>query len=577
MANPNRPKGKPPGNNRNKQQPPVYKKDSQPRSFFESLNSWFDARSSGITMFIFVCGALFSILLFQARMDIGGDDSTYLQRAYDFVHKGIFPIFQGPLYPLVLSIFVAPFGINIVLLKSLSLIFNIIGLYFFYKAFKGRIPSFIFYPVFFIAAINSYILNFASLTYNESFFMCLQYIFFYYFFRLLDELKESDTIGSLKESYRKWLMPGLLIFALILTRNIAVTCLGGIVLFFVICKQYKNIFYTIGAFLLYEIPVTLIEKFAFHSDSQWGSQGNILLLKDPYDAAKGKETLSGFFTRFFQNCDIYVSKRFFEITGFRSENSVKDYKAFESGNLNMFVIFLFVLCGFVIYRLIKSRNKFMLVSFLYAISILASSFIVLQTRWDQPRLIMVYVPILLTTIFYSLYDVLQKKGPWGLQFLLFSTIIVFTITSAVATLGKVGKNLPLLSKNLHGDIYAGYTPDWVNYLKMSRWCADSLPKDAYVAARKAPMSFIYGKGTEFFPVYKVYSYNADSLLDYFKANKVNYIMVPSLRMNPDKNTGDVITTMEYMIAPIYKKYPQKVKFVHREGTDEVTDLYQIVY
>ena len=218
----------------------------------------------------------------------------------------------------------------------------------------------------------------------------------------------------------------------------------------------------------------------------------------------------------------------------------------------------------------------MLAAFLYAISIMGSSFIVLQTRWDQPRIIMVCVPILFMTFFYSMYDLFQKKGAWGLQFLLTVVISVFALTNIVATLSKTQKNLPILSKNLHGDIYAGFTPDWVNYLKMSRWCADSLPKDAFVAARKAPMSFIYGNGKEFFAVYRVYSYDADSLLNYYKVNKVNYIMVPSLRMNPDKNTGDVITTMEYMIAPIYKKYPQKVKFVHQEGADEETRLFQIV-
>ncbi|MGP8216989.1 MAG: hypothetical protein ACLQQ4_15585 [Bacteroidia bacterium] len=575
MANPNKPKGKAPAANPVKKKPPVYKEAAKTFTLFENLDNWFDKRAKPIATIIFICSALFSVLLFQARMDIGGDDSAYLQRAYDFVHKGIFPAFQGPLYPMVLSIFIAPFGINIILLKSLSLIFNIIGLYFFYKAFKGRIPSFIFYPVFFIAAINSYILNFASLTYNEAFFMCIQYIFFYYFFILIDKLKEEGA-SSIKENYRNWLMPGLLIFSLILTRNIAITCLGGIVLFFILNKQYLNSIYIVGAFLVFELPMLLIQKLLLHSESQWASQGGILLLKDPYDASKGKENLSGFFSRFFQNCDIYVSKRFFEILGFRSEEGVKSYKPFEPDNLNWFVLLLIILVVFIIYRLVKSKNKYMLVTFLYALSISATSFFVLQTRWDQPRLIMVYVPAFLMAIFYAFYD-LFKKGPWGLQFLLFATIGVFTFAGVGATLSKAKKNMPILKKNLEGDILYGYTPDWVNYLKMSRWCADSLPKDANIAARKAPMSFIYANGKEFFPVYKVYSTNADSLLAYFKTNKVNYIMLPNLRITPDKNTGEIITTMQYMIKPIYDKYPQRLRFIHREGTDEVTDLYQILY
>lgn len=48
-----------------------------------------------------------------------------------------------------------------------------------------------------------------------------------------------------------------------------------------------------------------------------------------------------------------------------------------------------------------------------------------------------------------------------------------------------------------GDIYYGYTEDWTNFLKLSRYCGDSLPETAYVVSRKAPMSFIYSNGKSF--------------------------------------------------------------------------------
>jgi hypothetical protein len=574
MANNNKPKGKGvPAKNR--QHPPSYKPIPQALSLFENLNNWFNKREKNITLIIFICSGLFSVLLFQARMDIGGDDSGYLERAYDFIHKGIFPSYQGPLYPIVLSIFMIPFGINIIILKILSLLFNIVGLYFFYRAFKDRIPAMVFYPVFFITGINSFILNYASLTYSEAIFMCLQYMFFFYFFRLIDNVEDTDAIPA-KENYKYWLIPGLLVFLMAITKNVAIISMGAIVLYFILNKQYRSILYMFGAFLVFEIPLLILQKVFLKTQNQWGAQGNILMLKDPYDASKGNETLPGFFTRFFQNCDDYISKRFFEIVGLRSDESVRNYKPMESDNLNWFVIFIVALCAFMLYRIVKSKNKYMVVTFLYAISIMVASFFVLQTRWDQPRIIMICVPILLMTLFYGLYD-LFKKAAWGFQFILFMVIIVFAIAGATATLGKAKKNLPVIGKNLHGDILYGYTPDWINYLKMSRWCADSLPKDAKVAVRKSSMSFIYANGKEFFPVYRVYSTNADSLLNYFKINKVNYVMLPSLRINPDKNTGDVITTMQFMLSPIYKKYPQRLKFIHREGAEEFADLYQILY
>ena len=134
-------------------------------------------------------------------------------------------------------------------------------------------------------------------------------------------------------------MPGLMIFSLILTRNIAITVLGGIILYFLINKQFRSALYMAGAFLVFEIPMMVIEKFLFHSQSQWGSQGNILLLKDPYDASKGTEDVQGFINRFFQNCDIYISKRFFEILGFRSEESVVAYKPIEKIRLTFLFYF----------------------------------------------------------------------------------------------------------------------------------------------------------------------------------------------------------------------------------------------
>ncbi|HTA82297.1 MAG TPA: hypothetical protein VK783_05175, partial [Bacteroidia bacterium] len=448
MANSNKPKGKTPANNRNKQKLPVYKKEAVSVSLLDGLNNWFAARAKGISIFIFVCGALFSLLMFQARMDIGGDDSTYLQRAYDFLHKGIFPSFQGPLYPIVLSFFVAPFGINIILLKFLSVIFNIVGLYFFYKAFKDRVPAVIFYPVFFICATNSYILSYASLTYSEAFFSCIQYIFFFFFFKLIDR-EGYGELSLIKKNYKPWLLAGFFLFALILTRNVGISSVGAIVAFFLINKQYRSTAYIIGALILFEIPVWLIEKIFFKAQNQWGSQGNTYLYKDPYDFSKGKETLSGFFTRFFQNCDIYISKRFFEIIGFRSEENISSYKPFESDGLSMFVVLLFIIAALVLYRIIKSKNKYMLLTFLYALCIMVTSFFALQIRWDQPRIIMVCVPVVMLSVFYALYEFV-KKGSWAMQLILFIIIIIFTFADTGRMLSKTNKNLPVLSKNLHG-------------------------------------------------------------------------------------------------------------------------------
>ena len=145
-------------------------------------------------------------------------------------------------------------------------------------------------------------------------------------------------------------------------------------------------------------------------------------------------------------------------------------------------------------------------------------------------------------------------------------------------------NIPVVSKNLKGDIYYGYTPDWENYLRLSEWCADSLPKTSLVACRKAPMSFVYGKGKHFYPIYSVIARdtttnqsNPDSALAIFKRNKVTHILIASIRLNPKVNTGEVINTIHFILAPISQKYPEKIVKVKQFGTSEPAELYELKY
>lgn len=566
MATPQKKSAKTPSR-QNTNKPPVYKEGgSKASSFFDNLNSWLNSRQTAITAITFGSCLLFSILLFQARMDMGGDDSAYILKAYDFLHKGAFPTYQAPLYPIVLSLFIAIVGVKVIWLKILSVIFNLAALFVLFKAFKDRLPAFVFFPVMIITAINASINNYASLTYSEAFFMLLQASTLLFFFRLNDTLEKSES-PTLKETYKNWLLVGLFIFFLSFARNIGFAGLLGFMLFFAMRRQYKYALYLLGAVMVFQIPMVLLEKTVWHLSGQWSDQGATLMLKDPYDAAKGNETFTGFFVRFFGNCNLYLSKRFFQIVGFRATTST---------DTNSFLTFLFILSGlFAFYRIVKAKNTNLLATILYTAGMVSGSFFALQTRWDQPRIIMVFVPLILFLVLYGFYDAL-KKTAWAGQILLFLALVVPLFIAGLASTVKASKdNVKILQKNLQGDIFYGYTPDWVNYLRMSRWCADSLPKDASVAVRKAPISFIY-TGKKFYPVYKAYYTDADSVLNYFQKYKVDYIMLASLRMNPAVNDGNIVNTLWQMLAPVAKKYPQKLKLVHQEGTSEPAYLYRIV-
>ena len=109
--------------------------------FISKVDAFFDGRWK---LVLGICGFLilvFGLFLFEAKMSVGGDDSAYIKRAMRFLDEGKFPSFQGALYPLMLSIFVAIFGINIMLFKWISFVFTFAWVYMLYKTFKGRLPG----------------------------------------------------------------------------------------------------------------------------------------------------------------------------------------------------------------------------------------------------------------------------------------------------------------------------------------------------------------------------------------------------------------------------------------------------
>ncbi len=315
-------------------------------------------------------------------MDIGGDDSGYILRAYDFIHKGEFPSWQGPLFPMILSIFIALFGIKIVMLKFISWVFNFFALVFLYKAFKGRVPALIFYSVLILTALNAYILSFASLTYSEACFQLIQALIFFYFFKLQDKINGLKSY-TLKDTYKDFLLVGLFAFLLSLSRSVGLFALPGLLLYFLFRKEFKGALYLIGSFAAFYILFEIAKKFIFHVTAEWGAERSVLLLKDQYNPSAGYETISGFGTRFIGNAQLYMSKRFFQVIGLRSPDATD-----VSGGLTFFFI---VLCIFALYRAFKSKNSYVLSVALYTGAMLGATFLAAQMAIDQPRLVMVYV------------------------------------------------------------------------------------------------------------------------------------------------------------------------------------------
>ena len=231
---------------------------------------------------------LYSLLLFNARISEGGDDSTYIQAGHDFIAKypTYFFSFNAPGYPLFLSLPIHFFGVNVVLLKALSVLFYLLGALLLFRAFVGRVPAMLLLPVMLIMAVNSYAQYYASQTYNEAFYFMLQGFFFLSFFRLIDRL---ETSSELRSTWSVWLTLGLSMLLCTLVKNVAVMIVPAVVLFFLINKQWKASLFTIGAFAAVKVPFEAIKYAVWGAVGQYSAQGDILKLKDPYDRSLGYE------------------------------------------------------------------------------------------------------------------------------------------------------------------------------------------------------------------------------------------------------------------------------------------------
>ena len=212
---------------------------AQTKDLLEIMDTYLDKRLGWLIWVIVGITFLFSLLLFDSRVSLSGDDSFYIIRASDFIHSFKYPSFQGPLYPIVLSLFVAVFGISVVPLKLFSLLLMIGFIYLFYVAFRSRIPSTLLLIVLSALSINSFILYYASQTYNETFYLFVQMVLVLVFFR---SFIDNEQVINFNQDIKRHLLLALCLLAITLTKSIGYSAVFAVLGYFLLMNNGK-IFY----------------------------------------------------------------------------------------------------------------------------------------------------------------------------------------------------------------------------------------------------------------------------------------------------------------------------------------------
>jgi hypothetical protein len=616
-------------------------------SFVDRIDHWLEPHLNLVFYFALFLTILVGFFLFDVKISTGGDDSHYIEMANDFLKGRSFPSWHGPLYPIFLSIPMSLFGVKVMLLKMFSLAFVVAHLVLFYLTFKKLVSPTLFALVLLIISVSSSILYFASQTYTEAMYMFLQSLSVFLFIRTYLKL-QSDSPLSLKKEVSSWLVLAFFVFLSSLTRNIGIVALLVMLIYLAYERKFLSSLMLFLSYLVFFVPFKIYKTLVWGSTTT-GSSGQLseMLLKNPYDKSQGSEDFSGIIVRFFENARLYLSKHFMIGIGLHDPGSTD-----KSWFVTLFIAAIFLIALFYSFR----KKSILLFISLYLGAAITATFISLQQSWDQMRMIVIYVPMLLLLLAWGVQQFSERKGFAFLAFVLpFFLVFVF-------------------SKNLSGNLYYGFTPDWQNYLLMSKWVGKNIPDTAVVASRKPSMSFIYSNGRDFYGMYRFPSYeprelvngiksrigdmlvipnsdfdknfppavrmsfkqaamayvaegstlyglydlkepmgsalkkasadfkvssfttdsllnrvkvsklncfavSPDSLINTLKKNRVSYVIVASLRANPNMNTGNIINNIQRYLYFVEQKYPGILTLVHQIGDNagEPAWLYRVDY
>ncbi len=466
------------------------------KDLLDSLSDYFIKREKVILFFGLALTLLFSLLLFDVKVSLGGDDSFYITKAYDVVHGFNFPGFQGPLYPFVLSFFVWIFGINLVILKSVSFLCIVISMVLFYKIFAGKMPPVVVGVSFILLSFNYSLLYYSSQTYSEAFYLLLQSILFWFM------AKKFTGEESEKATLKDYFLLGLLIFLMTLTRNVALAALLAVLGYFVITREWKSLLMSFGSFTVCYVSFGLIKRVIWGDTGlQIATQASAIRYKSFYNPSMGNENFMGFVQRFIDNSNMFFSRHIFTFFGLRLE-------AQDSSTVLM--IFIWIILGIALYLGFK-KNKLLLLVSIYTIAMCGVSFIALQKDWSQSRMIIVYLPFFLIMFFAVIFHWFKTDQFKRFQFFVPVIAVLLIYTSFNFTATNMKQQSVILSHNMDGDMLYGLSQDWVNYILMSKWAAANIPKNEAIGVRKPDISFIYGQ-RKFVGITKVPAITPDSLL-----------------------------------------------------------------
>ncbi len=532
-------------------------------SFFELIENFCQKNTNIILIGSIALSLIFSFLLFDPDVSVGGDDSGYIKAAFDFSKDVAFPSWHGSFYSILLSLFISIFGIKIVALKIISVLFFAASLFFIQKIFL-KITNHTISTLVLTFTASSYLLNnYASTTYSEPFFFFFQSVYIYLFYNYITKKERQND--SFKNSWKDALILGVITYLLIETRSVSIAILGVTIIYLLIEKRYLSTLLYFGFTACTSLVYGLYKSIFWKTTSIGiGSQLKDMLLKNSYKPELGNEDFMGIMQRVWDNSQLYLSKHLMRMFGFKSFDSL-------SISPSLTIIIYLVCIAAIIISIAKNKKTAFIGLFLAGM--IGVSFISQEKMWDQERLIMIYFPFIVGILAYSIYSVFnnnKKTDGQIVPLILFGVVFILVFGQ---TISKIGKNN--VKHRFTSGRYESYSPDWRNYMLASKYAAENLPDTAVVVCRKAEMSWIAGEGKNIFSgVYMLMGNEPDSVYNELQRRKATHVIMGNLRVDPRKKTSKTISTIRNSLSYLNYKYPACLTLVKEFGDDEKAYLFR---
>ncbi len=474
---------------------------------------------------------ILSILLFDPKLFLGGDNAVYINLAESIAtgkgYKNIYlpdepPHTQYPPgFPLLLSIPFIIFGKNILLFKIVILLIGLGSLIFFYhivnKLFKAN----------FIMLMFLYLSVTIFVVYNHWVLSEIPFLFFslgalYFFTKLCD-----------KRHFLNFLLGSFFAIYAFFIRTAGISLILGFALFFIIKKQYKYLIIFLVLFFIFFIPWE-IRNARIPDNAGYIKQ---LLAKNPYQMELGTISFYDLMVRIWDNFILYaftiLPSTFLPILNSRGWLVISGL-----------IFTLFFIIGFII----RLRNRTILETyFIFSVGILLAW----PEVWSSDRFLLPLMPVVLIYIYYGFIWLQEKLRIKYFVFIVSGVIIILNIISIVSQIKTTVKyNLAYIK----GDKYAGYPMDWRRYFEMIEYVKKSIPENEVVMARKPEFVYLLSKHKSFcYP----FTTNKNEIKESIK--KADYIIFDRFQW-----TG---TTMRYLL-PVIQEYMGGFETIYKTSYPE---------